>query len=247
LPRKSQLRASAHPAGQGKPALRLDDPRSSLSPTARRILTAARRVIRRGGLAKLSIQAVATEAGELKSTVAYQFGDKAGLISALTDSLIHDTDQALLKAIENIPAGSERVAVLIDWQRKIAAMDDYWRLLFGLLPEIANDARLRERFLELFEGYWRIQIESLGLPCDASDYAKSRVIASLTLAVLEGLAFQRQLRPKDFDLDARFDLWLSILEPYIRSHYPVGEPSVHHTDDCAEREPDACEGVRATP
>jgi len=236
LPRRPEPSANALRSRPGKPAFRLDDPRRPLSPTARRILTAARRVIMRGGLAKLSIQAVASEAGELKSTVAYHFGDKAGLISALTDSLIHDTDQSLLAAVESVPAGPQRVRMLIDTHRKIAGMDDYWRLVFGLLPEIANDSRLRKRFLELFEGYWAIQMESLGLPREEDACKMSRMIASLTLAVLEGLAFQRQLRPKDFDLDARFDLWLCMLEPYLRATFPAFETGSRACDDCRETE-----------
>jgi AcrR family transcriptional regulator len=189
----------------------------------------------RKGLSSLSLQAVASEAGELKSTIAYHFGDKAGLISALTDSLLYDTDAALLSAAEKTPIGPDRVRMLIDAQRGIAAMDEYWRLLYGLFPQIARDSRLRARFVELFETYWAIQIDVLGLPRDGEQYRKSRLIASLTLAVLEGFAFQRQLMPKDYDLAAHFDLWQSILEPYLRTAFGAADGLTQEDDEAVNR------------
>ena len=61
------------------------DPSLRLAPTGRRILEAARRLLARNGYAGLTIDAIAKEAGESKSSVHYHFGGKAGLMTALAD------------------------------------------------------------------------------------------------------------------------------------------------------------------
>jgi AcrR family transcriptional regulator len=72
-----------HAANDGLP---VRDPLPDLPPTARRILTAAQRVLVRDGFRDLTFQAVGAEAGENPALTRYYFGSKAGLIEALVDS-----------------------------------------------------------------------------------------------------------------------------------------------------------------
>lgn len=191
------------------------DPLSELAPPARRILKAARKVIVKEGYGALSLQTVADEAGELKSTIAYYFGDKAGLVTSLVESLIHDTNVNAVNVLGSVPEGPERVRELLKVQRQIAGAQDYWRLLFGLLPEIRKDKKLRARFAELLHWYYEIVQKSLGIWDESDESEESKLVASLVLAVLEGFALQAELAPDDYDLDARFALWETILTPYI--------------------------------
>lgn len=209
--RKRRERRAPYAAAAG------ENPLDSLSPSGKRILEAARRVVAAGGIGALSMQAVADEAGELKSTVAYQFGDKAGLISALLDSVIHDRDVMAAEVLDRLPTGSQRVHYLLRHQREVAATGEYWRLLFALVPEIAKDDRLRERYGELFRSYQRLDLMAIGIGPDEEPTPEAQCFASLLLAVVEGFALQRELTPEGFDLDARFALWESIITPYIES------------------------------
>ena len=61
-----------------------------LSPTARNLLDAARRILLKRGYAGVTLEAVALEAGEDAPTIKRHFGSKAGLIHALFDELGDD-------------------------------------------------------------------------------------------------------------------------------------------------------------
>lgn len=213
------------------------NPVDSLPRTARRILTAARRIVARGGYGALSMQAVADEAGEHKSTIAYHFGDKAGLISALLESVIHDGNVAAVHALDRIPTAPGRLHELLAHQRKIAATPEYWRLLFALMPEIVKDKKLRARFGELMRWYYEIDLRCLGLREDEEPPEEYELFASLLLAVLEGFALQRELIPDNYDLEARFRLWERIVTPYVEQlQAQIAEKEVSAEQDEAEEE-----------
>ncbi len=208
-------------ANLGAPARSLadpsfEDPYLSLSPTGRTILTAAHQVLKRDGFAGLSVGAVAQAAGENKSTILYHFGDKAGLVTALTDSLLSSMRLKLLPLIEERSRGVNRVHTLMVVHRGIARDSEYWRTLYDLLPHITRDRRLHARFKALMDWYYEVILRTLGLLDDDGDNTDARIVASLILSVLEGFAMQRLLLgPRGFDLDARFRLWESLITPLI--------------------------------
>ena len=206
--KSAQVRAAATSGS------RLGSP-SSLPPTAKRILAAAHKLLLRGGFEALSIKAIAEEAGEQRSSISYHFGDKAGLIMMLTDSLLRELDVTVLPRLRGMPAGNERLHRYLELQRQIATDSKYWRTLFGLLPHVYHDRKLRTRFTEMIEGYYENSLRALGL--ESGERAQMEIVASLALAVLEGFALQYQLHPKDFDMDARFELWESLFTPLVLS------------------------------
>ena len=124
------------------------DPAKELSPTARRILAAARRVLARDGFAGLSLEAIAAEAGENKASIRYHFGNKAGLITALTDLVVHDENVQLLKDLSR--SGDDRVAVLMEMHRRTTLNTAGYRLFFDLFPNVVRDATLWPRMAELY-------------------------------------------------------------------------------------------------
>ena len=191
------------------------DPDASLSPTARRILAAARRLVAKQGYGALSLQAVADEAGELKSTIAYQFGDKAGLVASLLESLIHEGNRRSLSDLRRMPDKPQRVSALIAAHVKIAEDSTYWRLLFALLPLIVKDKKLHAKFAQLMKWYWEMDLRCLGLRLDAECRDQLDRLASLYLAVLEGFALQRQLIGAEFDTKAHFAMWEAVIVPFM--------------------------------
>jgi AcrR family transcriptional regulator len=116
------------------PGISLENPMTTLPPTARRILAAARTLLERGGFSALRLQAISQASGEPKASIAYYFGNKAGLVEALVDSLIHDANRALIIETEKLPLGGERVHALVDGERRIVADTEYFRVFFEVLP-----------------------------------------------------------------------------------------------------------------
>jgi AcrR family transcriptional regulator len=136
---------------------------TTLPPTAQRILAAARRVLERDGFDGLRLQAIAEEAGEPKASIAYHFGNKAGL-----------------------------VATLVDGERRIVADRDAQQQFFEVLPHALRDVALRPRVATLYEGYRETVLRCLGAG-DEADRRRLLPVAMLMIAIVDGLAIQHGL------------------------------------------------------
>ena len=94
-------------------------------------------------------------AGEHKSTVMYHFGDKAGLITALTDSMLFDMNPEPIPGLSTVATPEDRVRLLLDFHLRVARDSEYWRTLFDLIPHLVRDRRLHARFAALMHSYYR--------------------------------------------------------------------------------------------
>jgi len=78
-------------------------------PTARRaILDAANRIVIRDGVARLTLDAVAAEAGVSKGGLLYHFRSKEALITAMIAAYLDDFDGQLARLAEREPAPGDR-------------------------------------------------------------------------------------------------------------------------------------------
>lgn len=180
------------------------DPAAELSPTARRILAAARRVLGRDGFTGLSLEAIAAEAGENKASIRYHFGNKAGLITALVDLVVHDENVQLLKDLSK--TGDDRIAVLMEMHRRTTTNAAGYRLFFDLFPNVVRDATLWPRMAELYRWYRELDAVALAPGADDALRARVEVLTSLTVATCDGLAMQHLSDP-DYDLAPVFELY----------------------------------------
>jgi len=184
------------------------DPAAELSPTARRILAAARRVLARDGFAGLSLEAIAAEAGENKASIRYHFGNKAGLLTALTDLVVHDENVQLLKALRK--GGDDRVAVTMQMHRRTTLNAAGYRLFWDLFPNVIREATLWPRMAELYRWYRELDAIALAPDVDEEQRARVEVLTSLTVAICDGLAMQHASDP-EFDLEPVFALYERIV------------------------------------
>jgi AcrR family transcriptional regulator len=188
----------------------------ALPPTAQRILAAAQHLLASGGFAALSLSAIAREAGESKASIGYHFGNKAGLVTALVDSLAHEANRGLIEETGKLPAGDERVHALIDGESRIAADADAFQSFFEILPHALRDPELTPRVAALYNGYRETVLRCL----DAHDEAtreRLRPFAMLMIAIVDGLAIQHGLDPRDADVRAATDLWERLAQPFLAS------------------------------
>ena len=209
--------ARAHEYG-----LPVQDPARSLPETAQRLLEAARRLLLAGGFDALRLDAIAAEAGKNKASIKYHFGNKDGLILAILDSLDYDDCLAFAESIRGT-SGVERLQRYITGQTKLASDEDGFLEFFDLLPHVIRDGRLRERLAALYEWYYEMNLEWLGLTDRVRPENREQLTAltSLMTAIVDGLALQAALRPEGFDLERSFSVLEFFLEtsltPFLES------------------------------
>ncbi|HTX68488.1 MAG TPA: TetR/AcrR family transcriptional regulator [Thermoleophilia bacterium] len=187
-----------------------EDPTAQLSPTARKLVAAARRLLARGGYEALTVEAVAAEAGAYRDSVRYYFGSKAAFIAAVVDSLSHDQSLSAVAETKTARGGDERVHGLLAGDRRLVDDRAAFRDFFAILPHVVLDDELRERVAELYEWYRDQYVEGLG-DSTAVDEQHLRAFASLMVAMTDGLAVQALLDPEGVQLEPLFELWERML------------------------------------
>lgn len=209
--------------GEGLPEpLLLEDPMESLAPTARRILAAAQRLLAAGGFEALKLSAIAREAGESKASIGYHFGNKAGLVTALVDSLAHEANRGLIEETAGFPHGAARLRAFIDGETRIAADAESFRSFYEVLPHALRDPDLRERVAALYDGYRETVLRCLDAEGeDARE--RLRPFAMLMIAIVDGLAIQHGLDPDGADVATATGLWEALARPYLDAAGVTGE------------------------
>jgi AcrR family transcriptional regulator len=189
-----------------------EDPLSSLPETARNLLIAAKEIVAEEGFEVLTLKTVSERAGENKAMVSYYFDNKAGLVAAVLDSVIHDEYLDSLDRMKDVAPG-ERVTRLVEEMQRMAAWADDFQVFFELLPHALRDEALRRRMAMLFRWYWKMKLEWLGVPDGAAGLADPDLLglAQLLSAVIDGLAIQTAVDP-EMDLANPYRVLARMLE-----------------------------------
>ena len=185
------------------------------SPTALRILEAAKKILSERGYSKLTLQAVEEESGEYRALVAYYFGSKQGLVDAIIVSLMDAEDEALHEHLEGIEEPDERVRALIDEQRQISADWRGFRAFYELLPHIMRDDRLRQDLAADYAKSRELDRQMLAAGGRSGDEDLGK-LAALSVAIVEGLAVQYAADQEHFDHGGTYRLWEDMVLAYLR-------------------------------
>lgn len=185
----------------GKLQFPFEDPLSSLPPTAQKILEAATRLLAERGYPAVTLENVAAEAGVNKASIRYNFGNKAGLIIAVADALIHDECIRMAADIRGVPEDERLHAAMIGIRGMIVGADSF-RGFFDILPHAFRDPELRTRMFELYKWWYRQNLKWLALdrPGDIEQNDLLMGLAELIAAIPDGLSVQAGLDPEGFDL-----------------------------------------------
>ncbi len=200
--------------------LPISDPTPDLSPTAARILAAAKRVLFRDGFKALTFETIAREAGENPALIRYHFGSKAGLLTALVDAVMYQESVELIEQLTAVPAGDERRARLLWLHQRLPEDRDAYRMFFELIPHILRDAELQPHLRDLFEWYRKLDAWALKDAGDREPAAHIAPMALLTVAIADGVALQKLADP-ELDVGPAFELWRRLVLGYVESG---GEP-----------------------
>jgi len=201
--RRRDGRGSHHPPAVVIP---VDNPISTLPETAVRVLGAAQRVLRERGFAALTLNTVAAEAGENKAMTAYYFGNKAGLVAAVVDAVIHDECLDAASRMRNVKE-DERLDNLVGELQRMSSTSDDFQAFFEILPHALRNEDLRERLATLYEWYFQLKLDWLGLDrADEGRRRRLRGLAQVMSALIDGLAIQALIDPDEFALEPAYEV-----------------------------------------
>ena len=173
-----------------------ENPLSSLPETARNLLVAAKEIVAEEGFKALTLNTVSDRAGENKAMISYYFENKAGLIAAVVDSVIHDEYLDSLDRMKQVPAGQRFEWLAEEMKRLDGAAVDF-QVFFELLPHVLRDEVLRRRLALLYRWYWAVKLDWLGVddPQGALSQPDLLGLAQVLSAVIDGLAIQVAIDP----------------------------------------------------
>lgn len=179
-------------------------------PATRRILSAARSLVARGGAARVSMGDVASAAGVSKALVHYHFRDKDSLLHALVEDVGF---AALSRAREAMARESDAHALDVYW----AWLENELRvgdvsILLSLAEYDSDRVRAASRRVaaqrrELATEHVALVFARLGL----SPRVPSALVADTVLAFVDGLAAAHALEPERDPRPAFDVLWLALL------------------------------------
>jgi len=186
---------------KGRLEIPFRDPVSSLPKTAQKILAAARKLLVERGYEAMTLENVAAEAGVNKASIRYNFGNKAGLVTAVLDSYIHDECERLVATIKDVPP-DEVVDTAVAGMRNMLVEADNFSGYFDILPHAFREEELRERMLGLYKWWYLQNLAWLGLR-DVPGVEQNETLVGLgelVCAVIDGLCIQAGLQPDGFDM-----------------------------------------------
>jgi AcrR family transcriptional regulator len=185
-----------------------DDPRLSLSPTAKRLLAAGRAIIAADGLRELTVKRVTDRADENLASVHYHFGNKAGLISALLDTHTYDASIEFIERARDVPVGPTRTDVWLDGMLEIVHDDESFTAFFEMLPYALREPALHDVLAALYTWYREAHLAVLS---PAGGTPRAEALTVLILAAIDGFAVQRAISP-EVDLQGAMDLLKEIAQ-----------------------------------
>jgi AcrR family transcriptional regulator len=187
-------------SSKGRLRFPFEDPVESLPATAQKILKAAQSLLAEKGFEAITLENVASAAGVNKASIRYNFGNKAGLIIAVADALIHDEMLRIAADIESVPE-AERLHVAMVGIRRMILDADSFRGFFDILPHAFRDPELRTRLFALYEWWYHQNLKWLGLATPGAEADEMLMgLAELIAAIPDGLSVQAGLNPDGFEL-----------------------------------------------
>ncbi|MHC5654972.1 TetR/AcrR family transcriptional regulator [Stappia sp.] len=141
------------------------------------LLDAVARVVTRDGATRLTLEAVATEAGISKASVLYDFGNKSALIRALIERKVAEKEGDARRVAESLGGAPNavvhgRIALAAD---PVSNQDR--AMTFGLLAALAQEEELCEPIRQAYSD----------VLCDIRSTSQNPRGAMLAFLALEGL------------------------------------------------------------
>jgi AcrR family transcriptional regulator len=207
---------------------------ADLSPTARRLLEAAQRVLEKSGYHALSYESIGREAGLSPGLIRYHFGSKSELLVALSDWIVfRDADSQARPAQPPVLTRVSGVETLIGYAESVLANLESYALYFNLLPHLFDNEHGRAQLAELFASNLDMATAAFAVDPGADSYEEYRLLASMTAALSDGLAIQLIIDPSSASIEKALSRWREYLDWTIRRHCPSQYSDPHGAQETA--------------
>lgn len=174
---------------------------AGLAPGAIALVEAAKGLLVAKGMDALRVGSITRAAGQNKAMVSYYFGGKAPMLALVVDSLIHEAVQGLVTQAESLPAGDERVNAHVDSTISLMQTPEFLATL-DVVPAAFRNDDFRERLAKLYGWYREVNATCLDPDVHAAQSERLKGLATLYVAVIDGLAIQWALDPENVDLES---------------------------------------------
>jgi Transcriptional regulator len=180
---------------------RMHDPRAELSPTARRVLHGAEQVILDQGFSKLTLANISKASTENVAAVKYYFGNKAGLVKVLFDTVTYAVVSTLAAPPDDQVNGAHLGRLAAETGR-LNQPTSASRIFVDVLPHALRDPVLLERLRGYYRTFFELHLEQLRAEARVDPASSSALngLASLLSAIGDGLTLQAMVAPDTFDM-----------------------------------------------
>jgi AcrR family transcriptional regulator len=159
------------------------------------LLRAAKDLLRTNGYGNISARDLVAASGTNLGSIGYHFGSKEALLTEAIGQALEEWTARLAAEIEPDPAGSPGTSLARLWR---AVLDDFERIrpyfvaFIEALPRGGRSPELAQRLAEHYDRQ-RDRVAALlaGALGDRSDPAEARRLATLAIALTDGLMLQR--------------------------------------------------------
>ncbi len=165
----------------------------------RHILNVASALMTSKGIKETALKDIAKEAGISKGTLYYYYSAKEDIIYDIADSNLSDITTELLSFLDDSSQSREPSVILKALFEKILAQQTRGRLHLYLLNNVAANEALKEKFYKRYES-WRDLLE-VSMKKILGDRPDNRCLATVILAVLDGLLIQKSCGCTDYSID----------------------------------------------
>ena len=194
------------------------------NPRVSAILTAAAKCFARKGFSATTLAEIGKELGLRKSIVHYYFASKAALIHEVQSFTYHK----YLDKVREVLAASKETS---QEGRAMDALRSLWEVRsstnVGLNIEVwsasRNDAELRRRAAALLSEKRRLVVDGITatLGADAANTVRVEALATLILAVLDGLSVASYIEGEPAKTDDAYRLFLYLLRLGVENLEPA--------------------------
>lgn len=219
-----------------QPALPVEGVTESLSPTARKILTAAKKILATEGLDALTLDAIARAARVNKAATHYHFGSKAGLIEAIVDEIVLDECVSMSDAVAPDASLEQRLDSLMNGVRRMAVDPSSIGGWWDILPHALRTEALHARLVQLYEVWfgWNLELAGLGHVADQVRNENLRGLGELIAAAVDGIALQAAIAGPEYDPEPTLRTLRYCLETVLAPEAdPKGGALGHASDGAA--------------